>query len=158
MQEPTSAEAPKKKQKRHRELTGSEAEISFKLAPSQKNDADGTKEHMVLAALEKPFLRTSGKLKVMHLKKYLCKKLSLKQPKEVEILCKGDTLGPELSLHFILRCVLPLAGACWHNARSALVSFACSVGVYFAPRRTRWFDNASDLVLTYRKTPQSYLG
>ena len=58
---------------------------------------------MVLAALEKPFLRTSGKLKVIHLKKYLCKKLALGGVDEVEILCKGETLGPELSLLFISR-------------------------------------------------------
>lgn len=55
---------------------GPAAELSITLEPSQKNDADGTEEHMVLAALESPFLfvRASGKLKVKHFQQYLCKK------------------------------------------------------------------------------------
>ena len=37
------------------------------------------------------------------LRKYICKKLSLpeSQVDEVEILCNGESLGPELNLYFI---------------------------------------------------------
>ena len=64
---------------------------------------DSTVKLAKLKPLQKPFLRTSGKLKVEHLQKYLMKKLDLTNKKEIEISCKGATLGPELSLHFILR-------------------------------------------------------
>ena len=72
--------------------------ISFKLAPEAGPD---TPVEMALLPLDKPFLRTSGNLKVVHLKKYLMKKLALKNVAEIEILCKGETLGQELSLLFI---------------------------------------------------------
>ena len=72
--------------------------ISFKLAPET---GEGTAAPMLLQPLDKPFLRTSGKLKVLHLKKYLLKKLALASIAEIEILCKGETLGQELSLLFI---------------------------------------------------------
>jgi polycomb group RING finger protein 3 len=73
-------------------------ETSFKLEPAP-NTTFGTFGNMT--ELPKPFLRTSGQLRVMHLKKYLCKKLNLAKPEEVDILCKGDILGGELSLDFI---------------------------------------------------------
>ncbi|RLN79592.1 hypothetical protein BBJ28_00004312 [Nothophytophthora sp. Chile5] len=39
--------------------------------------------------------------KIMHLRKYVAKKMKLVKPEEVEILCKGSPVGPELSLEFI---------------------------------------------------------
>ena len=86
-----------KRPRKARDKDNGEA-ISFKLAP--ESGADTPKE-MELLPLDKPFLRTSGKLKVVHLKKYLMKKLALKNVAEIEILCKGETLGQELSLLFI---------------------------------------------------------
>jgi hypothetical protein len=38
---------------------------------------------------------------VSQLKKYLYKKLGLNDPDEIEVLCKGEVLGPELSIYFI---------------------------------------------------------
>ncbi|RLN60325.1 hypothetical protein BBJ28_00022756 [Nothophytophthora sp. Chile5] len=38
---------------------------------------------------------------IMHLRKYVAKKMKLVKPEEVEILCKGSPVGPELSLEFI---------------------------------------------------------
>jgi hypothetical protein len=102
----------KKKTKRSRDASlQSDSEISFKLAP---DTSANTSEEMVLQPLEKPFLRTSGKLKVEHLQKYLKKKLKLGDKKMVEISCKGAMLGPELSLHFILKTR-------WHDTSSDLV-------------------------------------
>jgi len=84
--------------KRKKKSTDEDEAISFKLAP---DTGDGTPPGMVLQTLDKPFLRTSGKLKVVHLKKYLMKKLALPSIGGIEILCKSETLGPELSLIFI---------------------------------------------------------
>ncbi|KAL7471910.1 hypothetical protein ACHAXS_012215 [Conticribra weissflogii] len=54
--------------------------------------------------LNSPSLRTSGRLKVKSIKKYLLQKLGLKDaPSSVEVLCNGDPIGDELSLTFILR-------------------------------------------------------
>ena len=86
-----------KRPRKARDKDNGEA-ISFKLAPES---GDNTPKEMELLPLDKPFLRTSGKLKVVHLKKYLMKKLALKNVAEIEILCKGETLGQELSLLFI---------------------------------------------------------
>jgi len=54
-----------------------------------------------LPPLEKPYLKTNGRLKVYQLKKYLAKKLSASC--DIELLCRGDVLGAELSLHFITK-------------------------------------------------------
>lgn len=74
------------------------AETSFKLEPSPN-----AQEEDQLQELSRPFLRASGQLRVMHLKKFLTKKLGLERPDQIEILCKGDILGGELSLDFIKR-------------------------------------------------------
>mmetsp|Transcript_507 Transcript_507/g.816 ORF Transcript_507/g.816 Transcript_507/m.816 type:complete len:100 (-) Transcript_507:20-319(-) len=51
---------------------------------------------------KKLILRTSGRLKVAQLKRFLKMKLNLSaNPIVVEILCNGDPLGDELSLMFI---------------------------------------------------------
>jgi hypothetical protein len=106
----TSSGPAKKKTKKSRDASlQSDSEISFKLAPDMSANTE-----MVLQSLEKPFLRTSGKLKVEHLQKYLKKKLKLGDKKMVEISCKGAMLGPELSLHFILKTR-------WHDTSNDLV-------------------------------------
>mmetsp|Transcript_11944 Transcript_11944/g.25204 ORF Transcript_11944/g.25204 Transcript_11944/m.25204 type:complete len:488 (-) Transcript_11944:100-1563(-) len=54
--------------------------------------------------LNNPSLRTSGRLRVNSIKKYLLQKLGLKDaPSSIEVLCNGDPIGDELSLTFILR-------------------------------------------------------
>lgn len=64
-------------------------------------------------------IRTSGRLKIIQLKKYLAEKLNVdsKRASTLEILCNGDIVGDELSLTFI--------------------------------HRTRWLNNDEELVLTY---------
>ena len=93
--------------------------MNFKLSPDA---GQGTATEMRLEALDKPFLKTSGKLKVTQLRKYICKKLKIpdSQVDEVEILCNGETLGPELNLYFI-KC-------------------------------TRWMQGEAHLLLNYRKS------
>ena len=64
------------------------------------------------ARLEKPFLRTSARLTVAHLKRYLAKRTRLTSGKaaggvpaatHIEIFCRGKLLGTELSLETIAR-------------------------------------------------------
>jgi hypothetical protein len=77
--------------------------MNFKLSPDMAGSGFGTTQAMVLPQLDKPFLRTSGKLKVLQLKKYIAKQLlgGDESSEEVEILCNGESLGPELNLYFI---------------------------------------------------------
>lgn len=45
-------------------------------------------------------------LQIMHLRKYIAKKSSSNvKPEEVEVLCKGMSVGPEYSLEFIRRTI-----------------------------------------------------
>ena len=71
--------------------------------------------------LEKPYLRTSARLTVAHLKKYLAKKMGPDSgvgPTSIQIMCRDEPLPLEISLDQITR--------------------------------TRWRDSSEDLVLTYR--------
>jgi len=56
-----------------------------------------------LPPLQKPFIRTSAKVTVKHLKKYLQKKLDLTNIKDIEISYRGEVLGAEHSLEYILK-------------------------------------------------------
>lgn len=78
-----------------------------------------------LPALKDSLIRTSGRLKVSQLKKYLIGKLELAAPNstKLEIRCNGDAVGDELSLTFI--------------------------------QRTRWHLPFEDMVLTYRIAEES---
>jgi hypothetical protein len=69
-------------------------EVCFQLLPST-----GSK----LKPLGKPYLRTSGQLRTIHLKKYLVKKLDLGEHSQIEILLKGEVVGSEHNLTFIRR-------------------------------------------------------
>jgi hypothetical protein len=99
-----------------------------------------------LPRLSKPFLRTSGRLKILQIKKYvrpqplsfapqltppqptpprppsrryLNKKLAnVPSPKAISVFCQGDLLGDELNLTFL--------------------------------KRTRWLNTSKDLTLHYR--------
>ena len=85
--------------------------MDFKLSPDAAGNG-GTTEASVLPPLDKPFIKTSGKLKVAQLKKYVAKKLlgdADQGADDIEILCNGESLGAELSLYFI-KCTRWVAG------------------------------------------------
>ncbi|KAJ8611990.1 hypothetical protein CTAYLR_004403 [Chrysophaeum taylorii] len=71
-------------------------QVSFKVEPA----ADET----YYPTLDKPYLKTSGKLKVHQLRRYLAKKLGV-SANRVELLCAGDVLASDHSLHFIRRAL-----------------------------------------------------
>uniref|UniRef100_H3GQ37 RAWUL domain-containing protein n=1 Tax=Phytophthora ramorum TaxID=164328 RepID=H3GQ37_PHYRM len=87
-------------------------ELAEKLLPnySAKEEAEGAAFaatdvplFLTLGKLKAPCMNTQAHLKIMHLRKYLAKKLKVKKPEEIEILCKGTAVGPEYSLEFIRR-------------------------------------------------------
>eukprot|EP01118_Nematostelium_gracile_P010685 TRINITY_DN3721_c0_g1_i1.p1 TRINITY_DN3721_c0_g1~~TRINITY_DN3721_c0_g1_i1.p1 ORF type:complete len:261 (-),score=51.56 TRINITY_DN3721_c0_g1_i1:47-829(-) len=71
-------------------------EISFELHLDENENDES------LRNLDKPFIRTSAKVTIKHLKKYLQKKLSL-DTKELDITYRGEVLGTEHSLEYILK-------------------------------------------------------
>lgn len=72
-------------------------QVSFKVEPARPNSSDES-----LPILDKPYLKTSGKLKVSQLCRYLAKKLGV-TTSSLELLCGGEPLPFEHSLHFIKR-------------------------------------------------------
>jgi len=65
-----------------------------------------TERHHTIPSLHNPLIRTSGRMKIIQLRKYVLRKLNLAsslKASAVEILCNGDPLGDELSLTFIHR-------------------------------------------------------
>jgi len=97
--------------------------IKFHLVPEAD---EGTDSDCRLWPLERPTIRTSKKVKVSQLRKYVYFKLgaghrstkNAYSPRDIEILCNGDPLGDELSLLFI--------------------------------KRTRWLMDKKDFTLSYR--------
>ena len=89
----TDAAASNSKAKRNRGAI--DVEINFKLSP---DCGPALPESLRLATLDKPYLKTCGRLKISQLKKYLSKKLQVERPEDIEVLCHGDALGSELSL------------------------------------------------------------
>lgn len=81
--------------------TGPDDLLDFKLIP----DGQPPNSYQRLPPLHKSLLRTSGRLKVVSLKKYLVQRLGIKNSinNAIEILCQGDPMGDELSLTFITR-------------------------------------------------------
>jgi len=73
-------------------------EVAFELSVDESSA-----ESASLPKLDKPFIRTSAKITVFHLKKFLSKKLNLKSTNEIEISYKGEILGSEHSLEYILK-------------------------------------------------------
>ena len=72
-------------------------EVSFKVEPDTLLTSGEA-----LAVVDKPYLKTSGKLKISQLRKYLAKKLH-ERPDQIELLCANEPLAAEHSLHFIKR-------------------------------------------------------
>jgi hypothetical protein len=76
--------------------------IELRLQP----DMSKAKKSKRLPALVNRHLRTSGKLKVISLKKYLIQRLNVDKNnmlQSIEILCNGHPMGNELNLTFIYR-------------------------------------------------------
>lgn len=78
-------------------------QIYFVLEKLEKNEESTEDDVANVTSLEKPYIRTSSKATISHLKKFLAKKLGLQQPDDVDILCRGEVLGRECSLEFIQR-------------------------------------------------------
>jgi len=74
-------------------------DLTFRLVPGQNND------EKALPLLQKPFLRTSGKLKIYQVKKYLIKKLDVQNvsPQDIKIMCGDEMIGDEHSLVFLTK-------------------------------------------------------
>ncbi|GMH78697.1 hypothetical protein TrLO_g1450 [Triparma laevis f. longispina] len=77
-----------------------EDEINFQLLPLP--DSSLSSADLSLPKLGKPYLRTSGRLKVLQIKKYLNKKIGEVVPNvHVQLFCQNTLLGNELSLTFL---------------------------------------------------------
>lgn len=99
-----STESPEKaapKQQRHK--SDNEDQISFVLEQEQEKVEDVEGRAELVTDLEKPFIRTSSRATVTHLKKFLAKKLRLTSHDDVDILCRGEVLGREFTLEFIAK-------------------------------------------------------
>jgi len=72
-------------------------EVSFELS------LDESETNLQLKKLDKPFIRTSARVTVKQLKKYLQKKLCLDSIQQLEITYRGEVLGTEHSLEYILK-------------------------------------------------------
>jgi hypothetical protein len=95
---PEPAPAPKRLKKGEGNKRIYNDEVAFELAVDESSA-----ESVGLPKLDKPFIRTSAKITVFHLKKFLSKKLNLKSTNEIEISYKGEILGSEHSLEYILK-------------------------------------------------------
>ncbi|GMI47286.1 hypothetical protein TrCOL_g9512 [Triparma columacea] len=101
MQEPARVVKPKKKVNVPQPSEHSD-ELNFQLAPV--DTADLPDSTLGLPKLSKPFLRTSGRLKILQVKKYIQKKLEVAvNSTDISVFCKGGLLGDELNLTFINR-------------------------------------------------------
>mmetsp|Transcript_29162 Transcript_29162/g.48202 ORF Transcript_29162/g.48202 Transcript_29162/m.48202 type:complete len:260 (+) Transcript_29162:149-928(+) len=100
------------KKARRREATAAAAAAAF--AEEVNNADDGgedielflTPANNSMPEVQYDLLHTSGKLKIMHLKRFLLARLeqtSMQDPSVVEMTCKGSIVGNELSLTFIQR-------------------------------------------------------
>ncbi len=74
-------------------------DMSIRLVPDERESVPIDQQ---MPRLKKSLITTSPKLKILHLKKYLQRKMEYsKAGFEIEILCKEMHLGSELSLEFI---------------------------------------------------------
>ena len=71
----------------------------------------------------KPYLRTSGQLRTIHLKKYLIKKLNLPVNSNLQILCNGEIIGKEHSLLYIKRTR-------WHEIEHLTLHYRLNEYIY----------------------------
>ena len=89
-------------------------QISFKLVGEK------------IKGLEKPYIKTSAAATIIHIKKFLAKKLELQNHDQVDILCNNKLMGEESTLDFIESGMLPRLSGRRHSRttqprRAALV-------------------------------------
>jgi len=93
-EEPSTPTVTKKLKKSDVEKKFYADEVAFELTLDELEKDD------MLKKLDRPFIRTSAKVTILHLKKYLKKKLET-PVKDVEITFRGEVLGNEHSLEYI---------------------------------------------------------
>lgn len=102
-----AANNPVKKRVRRENASSQDDQISFVLEKIADKDAMVPEvveeENANVKRLEKPYIRTSAKATILHLKKFLMKKLKLQRPDDVDILCNDEVMGKEYTLEFIKR-------------------------------------------------------
>jgi len=92
-----------------RVISSSEKEVLFRLIPEQASSSTSG-SHLSMPPLELPYFKTSGRIRIGQLKKYLTMKLpdyvsdKIKEPTtQIDFLCNGVPVGNELSVTFITR-------------------------------------------------------
>jgi len=75
--------------KKRRRTEDEDKQISFKLVGEK------------IQKLEKPYIKTSAAATIIHIKKFLAKKLELENHDQVDILCNNKLMGEESTLDFI---------------------------------------------------------
>lgn len=73
-------------------------QVNFKLMLDESESEDSTWK-----ALRLPYVSTSARVTIMHLKKYLSGKLGIANTNDIEVLYKGEVLGKEHTVQYILR-------------------------------------------------------
>eukprot|EP01112_Ceratiomyxa_fruticulosa_P004178 TRINITY_DN1457_c0_g2_i1.p1 TRINITY_DN1457_c0_g2~~TRINITY_DN1457_c0_g2_i1.p1 ORF type:complete len:375 (-),score=101.38 TRINITY_DN1457_c0_g2_i1:120-1151(-) len=89
-----------------RKLTAEEAAKSFyndEIAFELHLDESAKKAGSPLIELAKPHIRTTAKITIVYIKKYLAQKVGVSQADQIEVLYKGEVLGVEHSLEYVLR-------------------------------------------------------
>jgi len=89
-----------------RKLTAEEAAKSFysdEIAFELHLDESAKKTGLPLIELAKPHIRTTAKITIVYIKKYLAQKVGVAQADQIEVLYKGEVLGVEHSLEYVLR-------------------------------------------------------
>lgn len=87
--------------------------IIFELRPQQQLHTASIAS-APLAPLEKPFLRTSAKMSIRHVKKLLVHRAVIPSIADVDVTCRGEMLGADHSLEFVKKTR-------WHDPASHMV-------------------------------------
>ena len=91
--------------KPRRDESSPDDQISFVLdledETRPETEQDASAGNAQVTKLEKPYIRTSSKATILHLKKFLTKKLNLEKPEDVDIMCRGEVLGKEFELEYV---------------------------------------------------------
>ena len=94
-------------------------EMSFCLRWDEENDIEGTKFY----TLEKPYLRTSSAISILHLKKYLAQKFNLQtSTKPVRFRCRGQLLDDKLRVAEVYETI-------WKDANQDLDLHFCTTSL-----------------------------
>jgi hypothetical protein len=87
-----------------------EESVTLRMIPEQAAGDRSSSIHRTPPPLKQPFLRTKGSLRMVQLKKYLQNKLPKSgdaeaPPRDVDILCNGTSLGNEVSVNSVMKCI-----------------------------------------------------